>query len=91
MEDESHETHQNEKIKEIDLNGGRFQDEPNDLKREEGIDAGMTVGSLRCSKSANEISDMIVEEGIQFHQRTGLTMAQRKLESDSMGGSLLRP
>jgi len=49
MEDESHETHQNETIDGIDVNGGLFHDEPNDLKREEKIDSGMTVGSLRLS------------------------------------------
>jgi len=37
MEDESHQTHQNETIGGIDLNGGRFHDERNNLKREEGI------------------------------------------------------
>jgi len=63
MKDESHETHQNEKINGIGLNGGRFNHEPNDLKREEGIVAGMAVGSLRRSKSANKSSYRIVEEG----------------------------
>jgi len=63
MEDEIHETYQNETINGIGLNGGRFHDERNNLKREEGIVVGMTVGSLCRSKSANEISDMIIEEG----------------------------
>jgi len=41
----------------------------------------MTVVSLRRSRSANETSYMIVEEGIKSHRRTRLTMAQ-KLDSD---------
>jgi len=49
MEDEIHETYQNETINGIGLDGGRFHDERNNLKREEVIDAGMTVGSLRLS------------------------------------------
>jgi len=84
MEDESHETHHNKKLNGIDLNGGWFHDELNDL-REEGIDAEMTMGSLRRTKSANKNRDVIVEEGIESHQRTRPMMAQRKLESDLMG------
>ena len=44
------------------------------------------MGSLYRSKSANEISDIIVEEEIESHRRTRLTMAQRKLELNLMGG-----
>ena len=55
------------------------------MKREEKIDTGMTVGSLSRSKSLNKSSDMIVEDGIESHRRTRLTMMQRKLESDLMG------
>ena len=52
------------------------------MKREEGIVAGMTVGSLCRSKSANKSRDMVVEEGIKSHRRTRLAMAQKKLELD---------
>ena len=55
------------------------------MKREEKIDTRMTVGSLSRSKSLNKSSDMIVEDGIESHRRTRLTMMQRKLESDLMG------
>jgi len=75
VEDEIHETYQNETINGIGLNGGRFHDERNNLKREEGIVAGMTVGSLRRSKSANKSRYRIVEDGIEFHRKTRLTMA----------------
>jgi len=75
MEDESHKTHKSEKINGIDLNWGWFHDEPNDLKREERIDLGMTLGSLCCWKSANKSRDRIVEDGIESHRRTRLTMA----------------
>jgi len=64
MEDESHKTHQSERVNGIDFKGGRFHDERNDLKREEGIVEGITVGSLSHSKSANKSRDRIVEEGI---------------------------
>jgi len=47
-----------------------------------GIDVGMTVGSLSGLKSANKSSDIIVEEGIEPHRRTRLTMAQKKLKSE---------
>jgi len=42
----------------------------------------MTVGSLSGLKSANKSSDIIVEEGIEPHRRTRLTMAQKKLKSE---------
>jgi len=74
MEDEGHETYQSEKINGIGLNVGRFNDEPNEFMRE-GIVAGMDVGSLRRSKSANKSRYRIVEDGIEFHRRTRLTMA----------------